>query len=155
MEVNKFKGISPVIATILMVMITVGLVAFSYTWFMSMGERAKEGTEAAMTEITSSQAYISFDTLYANATHIKGRIRGHMGNINMNDTAYYYTDRDGAIDDTINVNDTNCTTTLKPGEHCIIHTNDYNETNCESGSYITIIIGNGRSVSTNIKGCTA
>lgn len=33
------KGISPVIATILMVMITVGLVAFSYNWFMSIDSK--------------------------------------------------------------------------------------------------------------------
>ena len=89
MEAKKMKGVSPVIATILMVMITVGLVAFSYTWFMSMGERAKTGTEAAMAEITSSQAYISVDVLYCEKTKIKGILRGHMGNINMNETKYF------------------------------------------------------------------
>jgi flagellin-like protein len=34
--VKNFKGISPVIATILMVMITVGLVALSYTFFVNI-----------------------------------------------------------------------------------------------------------------------
>jgi len=42
------KGISPVIATILMVMITVGLVAFSYSWFMGMGQTAQTSTETQL-----------------------------------------------------------------------------------------------------------
>ena len=49
MEVNKFKGISPVIATILMVMITVGLVALSYSFFSEIinvgGEKAVNATK--------------------------------------------------------------------------------------------------------------
>lgn len=59
---NAKKGVSPVIATILMVMITVGLVAFSYTWFINMGESAKKATETSLGTITSAQQQrVSFD----------------------------------------------------------------------------------------------
>ena len=49
MTTNKFKGVSPVIATVLMVMVTVGLVAFSYTFLSGIittgGEAAKNQTK--------------------------------------------------------------------------------------------------------------
>ena len=62
MITNKFKGVSPIIATILMVMITVGLVAFSYTWFMGMTESTKRSTETSLGTMTSAQQQrISFD----------------------------------------------------------------------------------------------
>ena len=41
-ESRNLRGISPVIATILIVMITVGLVAFSYTWFMGVEKPEKK-----------------------------------------------------------------------------------------------------------------
>jgi len=35
------KGVSPVIASVLMVMIAIGLIAFTYTWFTGMARQAK------------------------------------------------------------------------------------------------------------------
>jgi len=53
--VNKtLKGISPVIATILMVMITVGLVAFAYTWFVELGEKAREEGDKQLGGMTTN-----------------------------------------------------------------------------------------------------
>lgn len=58
------KGISPVIATILMVMITVGLVAFSYTWFMGMGQQAQQQTGSQLSSMEKSQQSFSIPTAY-------------------------------------------------------------------------------------------
>ena len=63
MEIKNSKGVSPVIATILMVMITVGLVAFSYSWFMSLGETAQGQVGKQITQMEKSQQ--SFDILTA------------------------------------------------------------------------------------------
>ena len=52
---SKQKGVSPVIATILMVMITVGLVAFSYTWLMTVVEDSKS-TELEQRELLKKSA---------------------------------------------------------------------------------------------------
>ncbi|MCK4428952.1 MAG: hypothetical protein KAU95_01145 [Candidatus Aenigmarchaeota archaeon] len=44
----SMRGVSPVIATILMVMIAVGLVAFSYTFMLETGEGSKEQSDVIM-----------------------------------------------------------------------------------------------------------
>ena len=66
MEAKKMKGISPVIATILMVMITVGLVAFSYSWFMGMGQTAQTQTGAQLSQMEKSQQSFDIPTAFEN-----------------------------------------------------------------------------------------
>ncbi|MCK4730086.1 MAG: hypothetical protein KAT28_02100 [Candidatus Aenigmarchaeota archaeon] len=61
---NELKGISPVIATILMVMITVGLVAFSYSWFTSIAETGKKSSDEFLTEMEKSSQSFNIATAY-------------------------------------------------------------------------------------------
>ncbi len=67
MTTNNLKGVSPVIATILMVMITVGLVAFSYTWFSGIAERAAEDTTGEMDSLEIKKQAFSIPTAYEGA----------------------------------------------------------------------------------------
>jgi len=61
---RNLKGISPVIATILMVMITVGLVAFSYTWFMGMGQEAQTTAGTQISQMQKKQQSFDIPTAY-------------------------------------------------------------------------------------------
>lgn len=58
------KGISPIIATILMVMIVIGLVAFSYSWFMSIGSGGKETTVTVISQMDKLRQDIEIGTAY-------------------------------------------------------------------------------------------
>ncbi len=64
MGINKRKGVSPVIATILMVMITVGLVAFSYSFFMGFGEKTVESTKEEFGKMKKGQQTFEIPTAY-------------------------------------------------------------------------------------------
>jgi len=68
MTTNNFKGISPVIATILMVMITVGLVAFSYSWFMGIGTTSQDKTGKQLSNMDKSGQSFNIPIAYESAT---------------------------------------------------------------------------------------
>ncbi len=50
-RMQKRKGVSPVIASVLMVMIAVGLIAFAYSWFTAMARQAKAAGSKHMGEM--------------------------------------------------------------------------------------------------------
>ena len=88
---------------------------------------------------------------------IIGILRGHMGNVDMAETAYYLVRKDGTIISLSNTGGT-CTDSgkvLGTGETCEITSTDTNSTDCSNGDSIKIVIANGRSVSNNIAGCKA
>jgi FlaG/FlaF family flagellin (archaellin) len=49
------KAISPAVGTILIVIITVGIVAFSYSWFISTGETGKKTTSTVISNMEKVQ----------------------------------------------------------------------------------------------------
>ncbi len=152
MGINKRKGVSPVIATILMVMITVGLVAFSYSFFMGVVKKSKETTGTAIGEITESQSFVSFDMLSCNDSHIIGVLRGHMGNIDMNKTDYYYVESAGGVSN-IGSSVSGCdNTNFAPGDTCKFTYDGHDCGDC-SGDSIRVILANGRKESGTISGC--
>ncbi len=65
---NELKGISPVIATILMVMITVGLVAFSYSWFMGIGTTTQDKTGEQLSNMDKAGQAFNIPTVYEDGT---------------------------------------------------------------------------------------
>jgi flagellin-like protein len=88
---NGMKGISPVVATILMVMITVVLVAFSFTWFQNMQSGIQQQTGNSMSQVDKSRQTIDISTVYQCGSDICFAIRATSSNtysIPLNGTSY-------------------------------------------------------------------
>ena len=124
-ESGNLRGISPVIATILMVMITVGLVAFSYTWFMGLGETAKGRVGAGIAGMEKAQQDFSIPTAYECVDNkICFEVRASsMNTLNLDprELSAYVNDVPKNIenwDGDIAGNSCDATTTLAPGESC-------------------------------------
>jgi flagellin-like protein len=86
------KGISPVIATILMVMITVILVAFSYTWMQGMTSTAQESTGSYVDSTEKMNQRVIISTIYGNSTGVYFELKADTSNkypLDMNGTTYY------------------------------------------------------------------
>ncbi len=145
---KDLKGISPVIATILMVMITVGLVAFSYSWFIGMGERAQQQARSQLSGMEKSQQNIDIPTAYeCEDDTICFELRASSMNtieIPMNDT-YISAYVDGAPKELYAWNGglsdgKNCTSysgNLKPGESCY---GNVTVDTCDAGDIYTLKI---------------
>jgi flagellin-like protein len=85
------KGISPVVATILMVMITVVLVAFSFSWFQNMQSGIQQQTGNSMSQLEKSKQTIDLPTVYQCGSDICFAIRATSSNtysIPLNGTTY-------------------------------------------------------------------
>jgi len=153
MEAKKMKGVSPVIATILMVMITVGLVAFSYSWFMGMGEQAKRSTETSIGTITSSQQQrVTFDIQpYQDGSDVKFIMYGAgTENVNLSEVKTYKNDREpvswtGVAIGTVSA----CSGTLNSGDRCGAKVS----WTCSPGDALTLVSPGGRDTRT-ISGCS-
>jgi len=160
MEAKKMKGVSPVIATILMVMITVGLVAFSYTWFMNMGQTAQTQTGAQLSQMEKSQQGIKIGTAYCSnpptCTDVIFEMRAlsmNTLNIPTNGTSYYYNDAVTSIGVAGISGCTECNTNpeLAPGQKCcgrITLTSS-----CKIGDKIRISIPWGAETIASVTGC--
>ena len=154
------KGVSPVIATILMVMITVGLVAFSYSWFMGMGQTAQTQTGAQLSQMEKSQQGIKIGTAYCSnspaCTDVIFEMRALSTNtltIPTNGTSYYYNDEVKSIGAAGITGCTECNTNPKlgPGEKCcgkITLTSA-----CKIGDKIRISIPWGAEAIASVTGC--
>ena len=91
------KGISPVIATILLVMITVVLIAFSYMWMSGMTTNAQTNTQNQMNTIDQQNQQISISTIFGNSSTntIYFKIVAAPSNtyaINVSGAGYFYND---------------------------------------------------------------
>jgi flagellin-like protein len=85
------KGISPVVATILMVMITVVLVAFSFSWFQNMQSGIQQQTGNSMSQLEKSKQTIDIPTVFQCGSDICFVIRASSSNtygIPLNGTSY-------------------------------------------------------------------
>ena len=166
MEVKNLKGVSPVIATILMVMITVGLVAFSYTWFMSLGQTSQVKVGQQMTQMEKSQQTFDILTAYKCANNNDNKeddvcfqIRASPINtltIPVSNMSVYINDiprRLGEMD-LSKIGGNNCTTVgnLTPGATCYGVVENYS---CSIGDTIRIVIPWGAEKIRPITGCSS
>ncbi len=152
------KGISPVIATILMVMLTVGLVAFSYTWFRTTGEGAKEQSETQLTQLEKASQGIEIPIAYQCDSDICFEIKASVMNsltIPMNGNGYYVNNVpktisawDGGISGT-SCNSTDLTLAL--GTSCYGKITNYN---CTLGDTLKVAISWGAEETKQIDGCS-
>ena len=62
------KGVSPVIASVLMVMIAIGLIAFTYTWFTGMARQAKASGAKHMGEMEKSLQELKIENAVFNSS---------------------------------------------------------------------------------------
>ena len=76
------KGVSPVIASVLMVMIAIGLIAFTYTWFTGMARQAKASGAKHMGEMEKSLQELKIVKVVYNSTgnHLCFKIRAPLTN---------------------------------------------------------------------------
>jgi flagellin-like protein len=161
MRNKNLKGISPVIATILMVMITVGLVAFSYSWFMGLGQTSQAKVGAQITQMEKAQQ--SFEILTAYSCDHDGdgdndvcfQIKASTVNtldIPTNGTSVYINDAPRDVSTWTGMSP-DCSTgpTLKPGESCYGAINNYD---CSIGDTLRIVIPWGAEKIRPISGCT-
>ena len=94
---KSLKGISPVIAIILMVMITVVLVAFAYSWLQGTMSETTKQTSDVLTQTEKMNQRVNIGTLYvcdsgANSSYICFELRAQTTNkyaIPLNGTGYY------------------------------------------------------------------
>ena len=162
MEVKNLKGVSPVIATILMVMITVGLVAFSYTWFMSLGQTSQVKVGQQMTQMEKSQQTFDILTAYKcdhnndNQDDVCFQIRASPINtltipvsnmsVYINDVPKNWKGMNGALG-------ANCTdANLTPGATCYGVVENYS---CSIGDTMRIVIPWGAEKIRPITGCSS
>jgi len=123
-HISNKKGISPVIATILMVMITVVLVAFRYTWLQGTMSTATKNTDTAMDAATKARQSVQITTAYQCGDGICFEIKASAANTNaipMNGTTYYINDApQNMVAWQGGIGGSSCTTvtTLAPGARC-------------------------------------
>ena len=162
MEVKNLKGVSPVIATILMVMITVGLVAFSYTWFMSLGQTSQTRVGQQMEYMERMQQSFDIVTAYKCDHNTDGQsdvcfqIRASPTNtlaIPVGNMSVYIKDIQRNWGNMNQNFGPNCTAvgTLNPGASCYGVVENYN---CSIGDTIRIIIPWGAEKIRAITGCS-
>ena len=157
MTTNKFKGVSPIIATILMVMVTVGLVAFSYTWFMSMGQSVQTSTGSQLTAMEKAQQGINIGTAYKCGTDVCFEVRASALNsltIPTNGTSYYYNNEVESITAASITGCTECSTApeLAPGGKCC---GKIAGITCKIGDKLRISIPWGAETTASINGCSS
>lgn len=86
------KGISPVIAVILMVMITVALVAFSYSWLQGTLSQTQQQTTEVLTQTEKMNQRVDVTTAYQCGNDICFELKAASTNrysLDMNGTGYY------------------------------------------------------------------
>jgi flagellin-like protein len=89
---TSMKGISPVIATILMVMITVVLVAFSYSWLQNTVTGTQEQTGNVISQADKLNQKVDIPTVYQCGPDICFQLKAYTTNsysVEMNSTSYY------------------------------------------------------------------
>ena len=157
MITNKFKGVSPIIATILMVMITVGLVAFSYTWFMDMGQSAQTSTGTQLTAMEKARQGINIGTAYQCGNDICFEFRASAMNtiaIPTNGTSYYYNDAIKSIAAAGISGCTECNSApeLPPGSKCC---GKITGITCKIGDKLKVSIPWGAEAVASVNGCSS
>lgn len=149
MDSVGYKGVSPVIATILMVLITVGLVAFSYSWFIGLGQNVQNTTTGILDTLTAQNAYLTFDSLSCSDTEIKGYLRAQSGGVNMNFTNFFYVS--GGSEEKIEVS--GCDSPLATGQYCEFTYGGETCNSCDAGASIKVVISTGKPSEHTISGC--
>lgn len=82
------KGITPVIAIVLLLMITVGVTGAAYVWIKQVQEQTQAGIEAGIAEQTAAmQARLSIDSIWENTN-------GDISFMLRNSGSYTYTSDD-------------------------------------------------------------
>ena len=75
------KGITPVIAIILLLLITISMVGFAFVWFQRVAQTATSGTESQLTNQLNTQSQtIAIDNVDDTNNNITLR---HSGTVNM------------------------------------------------------------------------
>ncbi len=148
------KGVSPVIATILMVMITVGLVAFSYTWLMTVVEHGKETEGDQRESFQKTQQQIGIGTVFSNDTHTLFEVKA-MGvntlSIDLKGTKFYIDGVPKEADEWDSyINCTDIAGTLAPGASCY----GMIAGKCNIGDTLKVAVSWGAETSKKIDKCT-
>jgi flagellin-like protein len=120
----RLKGISPVVATILMVMITVVLVAFSYSWLQNTVTGTQEQTGNVLSQADKMNQKVDIPTIYQCGADICFQLKAYTTNsysVEMNSTSYYlHNVPKSVVAWDGGVSGASCTTTnlLAPGGSC-------------------------------------
>ncbi|OYT43564.1 MAG: hypothetical protein B6U88_00675 [Candidatus Aenigmarchaeota archaeon ex4484_56] len=149
------KGISPVIATILMVMITVALVGILFTWFTGMTEKQQEETNKQYEGVVQRSQSILITVAYYDASEggVVVEVRAPASNtrsVNLTGSTYLV---DNVIQNSLLTysGGTSCTADLlDPGEACYMVVG----TTCHSGSTVSIITPDAIRASRTIDNCS-
>lgn len=151
---DTMKGISPVIAVILMVMITVALVAFSYSWLQKTMSESQGQTSKIISGQEEMSQRLEIATAYQCGANICFELRAASTNsrsLNMNGTGYYIRDVpktsiawDGGVGGLACSN----TVTLAAGQKCY---GMIENTQCAVGDSLKVSTGSG---ATDTKGLT-
>ncbi len=151
------KGVSPVIATILMVMITVGLVAFSYSWFMRMAEETEEDVIIQMDKVKMANQKINIMTVFVNGSGLYFEVKASGLNtipIDIEGTGFYIEGVPKTAGSWSGFSTTNCTSgSLVMGSSCYGMVAGYDSSNCHIGDVFKVAISWGAESSRKIKGC--
>jgi len=153
----SMKGVSPVIAVILMVMITVALVAFSYSWFQGTISQTQKQTEGILTQQEKMNQRMEITTAIKCGADICFELRAastNNYNLDMNGTGYYL----NGVPKTVaawdgGIGGASCTvvTTLAPAQKCY---GKIASTSCKIGDVLEISTGWGTKRTTGINGCS-
>jgi len=150
------KGISPVVATILMVMITVVLVAFSYSWLQNTVTGTQEQTGNVLSQADKLNQKVSIPTVYQCGNDICFQLKALTTNsysVQMNDTSYYVNNIPKAITTWDgDISQPSCTTVslLAPGGSCY---GKLLATNCTIGDILKVSLAWGTETSKGISSC--
>ncbi|MGC9310973.1 MAG: archaellin/type IV pilin N-terminal domain-containing protein [Candidatus Aenigmatarchaeota archaeon] len=154
---KTLKGISPVIAIILMVMITVVLVAFSYSWLQGTLEDTTKTTGTILTETQKQNQKITIPTLYKCGDDICFELKALTTNsysIDMNGTTYYINNVPQTIvawDGGTGGEDCDGLDYLAAGQRCYGKIEDLD---CRLGDTFRVNLAWGTETSKSIDGCS-
>lgn len=163
---KSLKGISPVIAIILMVMITVVLVAFAYSWLQDTVEDTTENTGEILSNTEKMNQKVSITTAYRcdddgddndNGGYVCFELKALSTNsysVEMDDTTYYINGVPVTEDLGAGWTGTSCNATggsLAPNARCygMIDIED-----CEIGAVLKVSLPWGSEASKSISGCS-
>lgn len=150
------KGVSPVVATILMVMITIALVAFSYSWFKTIAVGVTTTSNKMNTQMEKEQQEIRIGTVFVNGTGLYFQLIASGVNsipIEM-DGSYFYINDVPKPNVSVWGHSTECNVTLAPGESCYGRITDYNSSNCHIGDIFKVLTPWNLQAFKKIGGCT-
>lgn len=154
---SYFKGISPVIATILMVMVTVVLIASLWTWHQGTMNTSTKNTDYMMDASLKAQQTVTIVTVYQCGSDICFGIKAQSSNtyaIPMNGTTYLLNNQPKTTadwDGTVSGPSCNSITTLAPGSICY---GKITGTTCRIGDYLKVSLSWGSEATKGISQCS-